>query len=44
LWRRARDAQLSAPPPARAPPQHVNAYLECVKDVGISRINWTNMS
>jgi hypothetical protein len=44
--RSAAPGALTSPPAAAVgrPAQHVNAYLECVKDVGISRINWTNMS
>ena len=24
--------------------QHVDAYLDCIKDVGLSRINWTKQT
>ena len=40
FWR----ARLLTPCRAARPSQHVNAYLDCIKDVGLSRINWTKQT
>ena len=38
--RDARGSRAAAPRASVRLWQHVDAYLDCIKDVGLSRINW----